>query len=42
MGKAMTKREIEALLARRDRIVKLFHEKIAKNGGEAVLFTMPS
>lgn len=42
MGKAMTKREIEALLARRDRIVKLFNEKIAKSGEAAVLFTMPS
>jgi hypothetical protein len=42
MGKAMTKREIEALLARRDRLVKLFNEKIAKHSEAAVLFTMPS
>jgi hypothetical protein len=42
MGKALTKREIEALLARRDRIVKLFNEKIAKSGEAAVLFTVPS
>lgn len=42
MGRAMTTREIEALLARRDRIVKLFNEKIAKSTEAAVLFTMPS
>ncbi|HET9361418.1 MAG TPA: hypothetical protein VFO58_16815 [Vicinamibacterales bacterium] len=42
MGRAMTKREIEALLARRDRLVKLFNEKIAKSTEAAVLFTMPS
>jgi hypothetical protein len=42
MGKTLTKREIEALLARRDRIVKLFNEKIAKSGEAAVLFTVPS
>jgi hypothetical protein len=42
MGKAMTKREIEALLARRDRIVKIFNEKIAGSTEAAVLFTMPS
>jgi hypothetical protein len=38
----MTKREIEALLARRDRIVKIFNEKIAGSTEAAVLFTMPS
>jgi hypothetical protein len=42
MGKAMTKREIEALLARRDKIVKVFNEKIARTSEAAVLFTTPS
>jgi hypothetical protein len=33
--------EIDALLARRDRIVKLFQEKIEKSGEAAVLYTLP-
>jgi hypothetical protein len=42
MGKYLTKREIEALLVRRDRIVQVFNDKIAKGSEAAVLFTMPS
>lgn len=42
MGRNMLKSEIEALLARRDLIVKLFEEKIAARTEAAVLFTLPS
>jgi hypothetical protein len=41
MGTSLTKQEIEALLARRDRIVKLFDEKIAKRSEAAILYTLP-
>ena len=40
MDKSLTKGEIDALLVRRDAIVKLFDEKIAQRGEAAVLFTM--
>lgn len=40
MEKSLTKGEIEALLARRDAIVRLFDERIAQRGEAAVLFTM--
>jgi len=40
MDKSLTKAEIQALLARRDAIVKLFDEKIAQRGEAAVLFTL--
>ena len=40
MDKSLTKEEIEALLARRDVIVKLFDDRIAQRGEPAVLFTL--
>ena len=40
MDKSLTKAEIQALLVRRDAIVKLFDEKIAQRGEAAVLFTL--
>ena len=40
VGESLTKAEQEALLARRDVIVKLFEEKIAKTSEAAVLFTL--
>ena len=40
MGKVLTKDEIEAVLARRDTIVKLFDDRIASRGEATVLFTM--
>jgi hypothetical protein len=40
MEKSLTKAEIEALLARRDAIVKLFEAKIAQRGEAAVLFAL--
>jgi hypothetical protein len=40
MDKSLTKAEIQALLARRDAIVKLFDEKIAQRGEAAVLFAL--
>jgi len=40
MDKSLTKGEIDALLVRRDAIVKLFEAKIAQRGEAAVLFTM--
>ncbi len=40
MEKSLTKAEIEALLARRDAIVKLFDGKIAQRGEAAVFFTL--
>ena len=40
MEKSLTKGEIDALLARRDAIVKLFDGKIAQRGEAAVFFTL--
>src|SRR4030095_14720061 len=40
MDKSLTKEEIEAILARRDAIVKLFDDKIAAHGEATVLFTL--
>jgi hypothetical protein len=40
MDKSLTKEEIEALLARRNAIVKLFDDKIAAHGEATVLFTL--
>lgn len=40
MDGALTKQEIDALLARRDLIVKLFDDKIAKLGEPSVLYTL--
>ena len=40
VGKSLEKNEIEALLARRDLIVKLFEEKIAARGENAVLYDL--
>jgi hypothetical protein len=40
MGKSLTKQEIDALLARRDVIVKLFDGKIAERSEAAVLYTL--
>ena len=37
----LTRDEIDALLARRDAIVKLFDAKIAQSGEAVVLFTLP-
>jgi hypothetical protein len=39
MGKSLNKFEIEGLLARRDEIVKLFEDMIAKRGEGAILYT---
>jgi len=41
MGKSLNKFEIEALLARRDEIVKLFEGMIAQRGESAILYTLP-
>lgn len=41
VGKSLIKEEINALIARRDVIVKLFEEEIAKRSEAAVLYTMP-
>ena len=41
MGDNLLQPEVDALLARRDRIVKLFEDKIEKSGEAAVLYTMP-
>ena len=41
MGTTLTKQEIDALLARRDDIIKLFDDKIAKSSEAAVLYTQP-
>jgi hypothetical protein len=41
MGTTLTKQEIGALLARRDDIVKLFDDKIARTSEPAVLYTQP-
>jgi hypothetical protein len=40
MKRSMTKDEIDALLARRDVIVKLFDDRIAQRGEAAVLYTL--
>lgn len=40
-GSSLTKQEIEAVLARRDIIIKLFDAKIAKSGEPSVLYTLP-
>jgi hypothetical protein len=40
MAGSLTREEIDALLARRDLLVKLFDEKIAQRGESAVLFTL--
>jgi hypothetical protein len=40
MGRSLTKEEIEALLARRDAIVKLFDDRIAQRSEAAVLYTL--
>jgi hypothetical protein len=40
MGDSLTKQEIEALLARRNVMVKLFEDKIAKLGEPSVLYTL--
>jgi hypothetical protein len=40
VGKTLTKDEIDALLVRRDRLVKLFDEKIASVGEAKVLYTI--
>ena len=39
VGDSLTRYEQESLLARRDRIVKLYEERIARQGDTAVLFT---
>ena len=41
MGRSLADFEIEALLKRRDRIVKLFEARIAERGETAVLYTLP-
>ena len=41
MGGTLLKLEIDALIARRDLIVKLFDDMIAQRGEAAVLYTMP-
>jgi hypothetical protein len=41
IGDSLLQPEVEALLTRRDRIVKLFEDKIEKSGEAAVLYTMP-
>ncbi len=41
VGDNLMQPEVDAVLARRDRIVKLFEDKIAKVGEAAVLYTLP-
>jgi hypothetical protein len=41
VGDNLLQPEVDAVLARRDRIVKLFEDKIAKGSEAAVLYTMP-
>ena len=41
IGESLLQPEVEALLTRRDRIIKLFEDKIEKSGEAAVLYTMP-
>jgi hypothetical protein len=40
VGNSLMREEVEAILARRDVIVKLFEEKIAKTSEGAVLYTL--
>ena len=40
MGTTLLKSEIEALMARRDALVKLFDDRIAQHGERAVLYTL--
>ena len=40
MGDMLLKPELDALMKRRDALVKLFDEKVAQKGEDAVLFTM--
>ena len=40
MGNSLNKIEIEALLARRDEIVKLFEGMMARRGEAGVLYTL--
>ena len=42
MGSSVNRFEIESLLARRDEIVKLFADMVAKRGERAILYSMPS
>jgi hypothetical protein len=41
MGRTLSDFEINALLKRRDRIVKLFEERIAERGEARVVYTLP-
>ena len=41
VGMSLTKREIDALIARRDVLVKLYEGKIASRGETAVFYTIP-
>ena len=41
VGDSLTRQEIQALMSRRDRIVKRLDDLIAKQGEVAVLFTLP-
>jgi hypothetical protein len=41
VGMSLTKREIDALIARRDVLVKLFEGRIASRGETAVFYTIP-
>jgi hypothetical protein len=41
VGNSLTRFEIQAMLARRDAIVKLFEAKIAERGEAPILFTLP-
>ena len=41
LGRYLTGKEIDALLSRRDKIVKFFADEIAKKGEAAVLFDLP-
>ena len=41
IGDSLLQPEVEALLTRRDRIIKLFEEKIETKGEAAVLYTLP-
>ena len=42
VGRTLRKAEIEALIARRDAILKVFDARIAKSGEAAVLYTYPN
>ena len=41
VGRQLRKAEVEALIARRDLIIKAFDARIAKAGEAAVLYTYP-